>query len=213
MQELLILAGFFGFAVAAAYLLNRMVAAKPQRKASAQFLPGQPVRLRTEDGLYRARFVATRTNGLALSAPIQRDRYVPIRIGEWVKVEIPTSSGVHAFRSEVIARDVDAHEITVAMPAHIHFEDRRERRRTRGAGRAVRVEENDAWLADIADNGVCITLDRALKQGERVRVDLEGREPAFAWVLDCEPNTGSGKGKHRVRARFEEGGVLTADPS
>jgi hypothetical protein len=33
---------------------------------------------------------------------------------------------------------------------------------------------------------------------------VEGKEPAFAWVLDCEPNTGPGKGKHRIRARFEE---------
>lgn len=204
MEQMLLMIGFFLFAAVAAYALSAYVSAKPKPRSRPQFKPGQAVRIRTSDGMYRARFVGANDQGYLFSAPIQRDRYVPLRAGEKLTVEVASPAGMYRFRTEVLGRNSESREIQVALPESIHFEDRRQQKRVRGGERQVLVEEDSGWLADIAAQGVCITMDKPVRQGERIRVDLEGKEPAFAWVLECEPNTGPGKGKHRIRARFEE---------
>lgn len=161
------------------------------------------LRIKSPSGLYRARYLGTSKEGFLLSAPMQRDRHVPLRVGEDLVIEASAPGGALLFRSRVVARQTDPHALVVALPKKIHRIERRETPRSRDAeGELVRVENARAWIIDLSPEGIRCECDALVAKGERVRIDFPGEsDPAYGWVLDVMP---SGDGRTIARMRFEE---------
>jgi len=208
MRELFEIIGFFSCAAAVAFGLSYLLFRLPIRKLPFGLAPGAMVRIKAEGGVYRTRFLRRRQEGLVFAAPLQRDHYVPLHPEEEVKVEAPMRDGVLIFRSKIVERHVDSHEICLAFPQEIHRKERRECARKSLSGKQISVEERPAWLLDISEFGAKFARNGPLQKGERIRVDLADRS-LYGWVLECTLNVVEGEGSHVVRARFEEPVRLT----
>jgi hypothetical protein len=196
---ILVLSAVVAYGLTAAGLLFR------KKVTEQSLLPGSAVRLKTPSGVYRTRFIGPSAEGMSFAAPLQRDHYVPIGVGELVTVESPMKNGVAIFRTRVVARDADTHEILLAKPEKIYREDRRSASRRRSEMEQIRVEDAPAWLCDLGPAGIRFRCETTIKKGERIKVELPDRnEPSYAWVLDCSGNQSRFARSHLVRARFEE---------
>lgn len=208
MRELFEIVGFFTCAAVIAFGLSHLLFRLPFRKLPMGLAPGALVRIKTRNGVHRTRFIRKRQGEFVFAAPLQRDHYVPLAVGEDITVEAPMKDGVLLFRSKVSSRDADSHEITLSPPDKIHREDRRESPRQEASGKEVMVEERPAWLLDVSKHGVRFARNGPLTKGERIRLDLDS-EPLYGWVLDCSPNHVDGEGSHIVRARLEDSAPIT----
>jgi hypothetical protein len=203
MSELFQIVGFFAFAAAVAFALSYLLFRLPLRRVPFGLSPGALVRIRTSSGVHRTRFNGLMTNGLSFADPLQRDSYVPLKMGEVVTVEAPLRDGVLMFRSMVASRDVETHEIVLEAPVSIYRQDRRDANRKVLNGRTISVEGRPASLIDLSENGVRFARNGPLEKGERIRFEFEDGI-FFGWVLECLPNFDPGDGTHVIRARFEE---------
>lgn len=205
MYALLQIAGFFAVSAAVAFLFTLVWVAWKKAKQLSCLTVGTPARMKTKDGVYRTRFSRATKEGLHFTGPIQRDHFQPIRVGERVTLEVPMSSGVAIFRSEVVGRIVASHEIVVRSPQRLHCQERRDAVRKDARTKEIRVEDQAAWLCDLAPHGIKLVRDGVLRQGERIKVEMPClEEPVYAWVLECTKNFDRMMGTHIVRARFEE---------
>lgn len=205
MQALFQIVGFFAVSAAFAYLLTLAFVRRQSRRQFEFFAAGAPARMKTSDGVFRTRFAGTGSNGLHFTSPIQRDHFHPIGVGEKVTLEVPMSGGVAIFRSEVVARILTSHELVVRVPERLHCQERREAVRSDARTKEIRVENQAAWLCDLAPNGLRLVRDGVLRQGERIKVEMPClTEPVYAWVLECSSNFERMMGTHVIRARFEE---------
>jgi c-di-GMP-binding flagellar brake protein YcgR len=161
--------------------------------------------IRAGSGMYRSRLVAIGRAAWEISAPLQRDSYVPLRVGEDLVIESPAKAGVLIFRSEVVARNLESHSLKIRAPKRLHHLDRRELKRwPHLAGESVKVEGEEGRLIDISQGGARLETEADLSRGERVRVDLPWADSVFAWVLAREGTV--------ARLRFEELMELKAQP-
>lgn len=205
MQALFQIVGFFAVSAAFAYLLTLAFVLRQKRKQFEFFAVGAPARLRTPDGVFRTRFAGAGPSGLHFTSPIQRDHFHPIGVGEKVTLEVPMSEGVAIFRTEVVERILTSHELVVRVPERLHCQERREAVRSDARTKEIRVENQAAWLCDLAPNGLRLVRDGVLRQGERIKVEMSClEEPVYAWVLECSNNFDRMMGTHMIRARFEE---------
>jgi len=77
---------------------------------------GSALRIRAERAVYRTRFLGEVVTGWEFAAPLQRDAYVPLRVGERLVVEAETRHGRMLFRSEVLSRDPETGSMILARP-------------------------------------------------------------------------------------------------
>ncbi len=182
--------------------------AQARRKLPA-LAPGTVLRLRAGSGMYRTRIVEDSSAHWIIEAPVQRDRYVPLRPQEPVTVEATTDSGLLRFRTEVCGRDVETRRIRIEKPRDWFCVNRRgEERRSDLEDMPVYVESRDARLVDLSCSGARVIANGSLARGERLRLDLPwSSTPVFAWALDVQP---SPDGSCEVRVRFEEPLALPA---
>lgn len=198
MENLVSLILFFGtgFAVAlgAAWLFIRITLYLRTRLDPSI---GDTLRVRAASGMYRSRLLGLGRSSWTLSAPLQRDAFVPIRIGEELVIESASRQGALLFRSQVVARDPETHSLHIQRPERIHLVERRGHRRfPELEGAAVQLEGESATLMDISEGGARLHTSTKAHRGDRVRLDLPSGDSVFAWVLStdgCE-----------ARLRFEE---------
>lgn len=150
--------------------------------------PGSVLRLRTDSGIYRSRFLGVGDSGWRISAPLQRDRFVPLRIGGRVLAEMSCGGGALVFRTSIAARDGDSHELVLMPPSNSHHVERRQHARRFGDSARVAVDGEAAELLDVSAGGVRVRTPRPLRRGDRVRLDLASEE-VYAWVLGAEGTT------------------------
>ena len=165
-----------------------------------------PMRLSTLSGVYRARLVTADANGLVLTAPLQRDHYVPIRPGERVSVEAPVPNGVVLFRTTVTERRSEPHEVCLASPKEVHFSDRRhEARDKRWAGFKITLNGHRAELLDVSPHGAKVLCETRVATGELCLLTLpQPLGQARGWALECTPAAfGTSQGTV-IRFRFYE---------
>ncbi|MBX3117709.1 MAG: flagellar brake protein [Fimbriimonadaceae bacterium] len=175
------------------------------RKRSQKATPtvGGTMRLRTVSGIYRARFLRETPEGWVFSAPIKRDVYVPLREGEAVTAECPTEHGVLLFRTHVISRENETHELILEKPKQANAHERRSQKRLRLNGISLTVEAIEGNLLDISEGGAKAVLPRRFANGDRVAVQLPWAEsPTYAAVLETQVE--DGRGMYSTRLVFEE---------
>lgn len=198
MESLVSLVLFFatGFAVALfAGWLYVQAAQRAQRQAEPAV--GAVLRIRANSGMYRSKVLQVGKSVWTISAPLQRDAYVPFRIGEEIVVEAAGKRGALVFRSEIVARDGETHELVIQRPDQVHEVERREHRRwPQLAGEKLQIEGSPARILDLAQGGARLETGYRAARGDRLRIDTPWGQTLYGWVLSSEPG--------QVRVRFEE---------
>lgn len=97
---------------------------KPKRKIFTP-TPNSSVRLKSNRGLYRSRFIEESEIGWVFSAPLQKSCYIPLRINENLVMEAETDQGLIIFRSVIIHRSLDEHYFTIKKPTKTFLKDYR----------------------------------------------------------------------------------------
>jgi hypothetical protein len=194
---------FFGGSLLVSYCVASYYSARKHRIELAR---GTSVRLIGPGGAYRSHFLGFRDENLVFSSPIQEDRYVPIRVGEKVFVQAPGDGCMLSFRTTVLQRDSEAHELLLAGPQYVRRSERRtERRMTSLAGEDALIDGELASLVDLSAAGACFLSRRRPCPGDKLRVVLPSSElDAVGYALDATP---TGIGEHRgykVRVLFTE---------
>jgi hypothetical protein len=158
---------------------------------------GSTLRIRAASGIYRSQLERLEACYWTISAPLQRDHYVPLRVGEELVIEAATDRGALLFRGEVVERRSDPHVLVIQRPKRIHAVDRRDHRRwPHMQGAALSVEGEHASVVNLSEGGARLQTSLRVKRGERVRIDMPCGREVFGWVLATEGN------EHRIR--FEE---------
>jgi hypothetical protein len=201
-QLLIYFVGLFLMALATSYVLTRALALR-NRRLTLQ--PGTILRLRCLSGMYRSTYLEDSKQGWVISAPLQRDSYVPLSVGDTMVVEAAGMTGALVFRSEIVARDPETHSFTLRRPSEVRRIERRGHKRvTKVCGALTLLEGEDAQLVDLSEVGARVATRKRLAQGERVRLDMDGREPVFGWVLEILPGSRYGYDSCEARLRFEQ---------
>lgn len=157
------------------------------------------MRVRTADAIYRCRFVGEGTDGWAFSAPLQRDNYVPLNVGQTVSCEVTTDVGVVVFEARVKGRRTDPPAIVLAPPRDVRNLNRRTDERKAVLGKnEISVDGTPATLLDLSRGGAKLRMRRAPVRGARVGLTLPSGESVIADVLESEPSLGGAV----VRLRF-----------
>ncbi len=169
-----------------------------KRKLACLPKPGQMIRMRGLSGFYRSRFIAAGDKVWEISLPVQRDNFVPLRVGEEIVVEASTPKGALIFRTKVFGGEVGPSRIQILAPANPQLVERREYARDpKFKGEKVKVDSLAARVIDYSQGGICLQSARTLNRGDQVRIELPWQEePVDAWVLDSEGL--------KVRLRFSQ---------
>jgi hypothetical protein len=158
---------------------------------------GSILRIRAASGVYRSHMMELGRSVWAMSAPLQRDNHVPLRVGEELVIEAASQGGALLFRSKVVARQSNPHTILIERPEKIHRVDRRDHKRwPQLAGAKVRLEGQPAELLDLSESGARLQTASRQYKGERVRLDLPWGAVVYGWVVASEGS--------ESRVRFEE---------
>lgn len=212
MQDFATLIGYvfvlFAAAMAAGWLITSL---KLGKKAAENPEIGTCLRLRGESGMYRSKLLEVRGPFWILSAPLMRDYYVPLRVGEKLNIEVPYKNGVLFARTEVKSRDAESHTIIIEKPEGAKPTDRRtEKRLCSLMDDTVVIEGVKSTIVDVSLGGAKVRTQRRFLPGERIRIDLPWiGAPTFGWVLESmetAPTVGV-----EARIRFEN--ALTTLPA
>jgi len=188
MQALAELVGYFAIlfavAVGAGYWVSQRKLGRPVKT-----LPeGCVVRVKSGNHLYRSRFVEADGIGWVFSAPLSRDRFIPLTIGERIVVETSRPEGLLVFETEVLSRAMHPHTFTVRAPDCLRAENRRREARIAGdAWPEVWLGPTPGRLLDVSGSGARVLASRRIEIGTPVSLRLEcAPEPVEATVVGCE---------------------------
>jgi hypothetical protein len=192
----------FAIAFLASWMLTRLYVTT---KRVAPPDPGTKVRMKSPHGMHRSHFVEEQPGGWVFSAPLSRDRHVPLRRGEKLLIEAPRESGLMLFQSTVLDRRTDPHMLLTERPKSAKLIDRREaRRRTDVDGSVVYVDGGSGVLRDLSEGGARVGVAHPMRPGERIKLEVPWRaEPIYAAVLDVDQGS-SCSSLRDIRLCFEE---------
>ncbi|MGV3615870.1 MAG: flagellar brake protein [Fimbriimonas sp.] len=85
---------------------------------------GASLRIRADAAVYRSRFLEATAEGWVFAAPLQRDAYVPLRVGEDLVVEAEEEDGRLIFRSQLVQRCAETGRMVMSRPKNVFRADR-----------------------------------------------------------------------------------------
>jgi hypothetical protein len=194
---------FFGGSLLVSYGLFSLLSARRNRLDIAE---GTAVRLVGPGGAYRCHYLGRDGEDLLFTSPLQADRYVPIRVGEKLFVQVPGVDCMLSFRSTVVKRDGSSHELVLSNPDYVRRTERRsEPRLTKFAGEDALFDGEPASIVDLSAAGACLLSRRRPDPGQRVRVVLPASQlDTVGWALEASPaSIGTHQG-YKVRVQFTE---------
>lgn len=201
MSQVIQLCGYFTIVFALSIGASYIFASIRQRRKQSNPLPGSSIQLRSGVHVYRSRYLGHNSFGWIISAPLSRDSYVPLRVGEGLTVWMPTDQGLRHFETEIVLRDSETHQMTIRPPKRMHPVERRESARKRVfANPNALLDGQNATLLDLAQGGARMVAAKPLGRGQRTELELPGERKVGAWVLDSSPAMEG----YVVRVRFEE---------
>jgi len=200
------LVGFFTLVFVGATLVALTITHVANRRRMDTLQEDEQVRFKSADKCYRSRFIGVANSHWTFAAPLCRDCYVPLRVGEEVAVEAIRKDGIIAFRSRIVDRDEDAKTISIVPPRDLHILDRRSARRVSPRKPVqIEVDQTTAPLLDISEGGFRFESWREFTQGERILVKLPWMDiPVGAWILGERAIPGQQPPQHEYRAIFEQ---------
>jgi hypothetical protein len=201
MREVVEMIGVFAIIFAISVSVSYFLVSVKVRVSLPKPLEGGVIQVRSGNSMYRSRFVRSAPNGWVIHAPLSRDSYVPLRVGEALTVVMPTDAGLRQFETEILLRDSATHELTVSPPHRMTVVERRQSNRIkRFEDSAASIEGRAATLIDLSEGGARLETSEPLLRGERAVLDLPSRGRVFGWVLESSQSALG----HTLRLRFEE---------
>lgn len=188
MQALAELVGYFAILFAVAVGMGFWVSQRKLGRPVKSLPAGCVVRVKSGSHLYRSRFVEANGNGWVFSAPLSRDRFIPLTIGERIVVETSRPEGLLVFETEVLSRAMHPHTFTVRMPELLRPVNRRREARISGdAWPEVWLGPTPGQLLDVSGSGARVLAGRRIEIGTPVTLRLEcAPEPVEATVVGCD---------------------------
>jgi hypothetical protein len=209
MQALLSLVGLFSIVFAFSYGICSLVIFIKRKKPAGGHQPVEnaKVRLKTSSAMYRSRLLEWGPDGWVFAAPMQRDSYVPIPIGEELTCEVMAKGGVLLFTSKVIARRSGEGALVVACPDKPTLSNRRDKSRRIDLPMEVVIGGQDAAVINLSEGGAKVRIKGFEREGNVVRVALSNGEARAATILETS-NEGNGS---IIRLCFNEPIALPKD--
>ncbi len=188
MQEILTLLASFSAVFAVGYIGGRgYMALRSMGNKSAQTpVENAKVRMKTSDALYRCRLVSKDGSSWTFTAPMHRDNYVPVSVGESVKCEVVANGGLLIFETKVIARKSIEGTIVVAAPKSVKLDNRRMNLDRREVDMDVVVAGKNGAVIDLSPGGARVKIQGFEREGNMVRIDLPSGESRCATVVDSK---------------------------
>lgn len=194
-----VLTAVFAASMAVSYVYGRT------RRKPVLLVPIAPntrVRMVGPGGTYRCVYLGRTRERLLFGAPVQSDRYVPVRIGEAVMVQATIADSMLCFRSCVVDRQSETHQFSLAVPTRIRQVDRRSEPRTSLLdGTIVRVNGEPASICDLSAGGARILSPAPIAAGDAIRMDFPGQPEVYGWALESRDTA---SGSREVRLCFDE---------
>ncbi len=193
----------FGFSMAVTYLVTSI---KGRRVEPVNLPEDTKVRMVGAGGAYRCYYLRTEEDGLIFSTPLQKDRYVPLRVGDSMIIQAPTHEGLVTFSSDILDRCGETHEIRLAHPKIVRRTDRRsEPRMTLIDDPNICLNGETSLLQDISAGGSRVITRAAVVPGDRVSVSLpKGLGHVEGWALETLPAAFEGSPAREVRIQFDQ---------
>lgn len=166
------------------------------------FEEGSWARVVAPGGSYRTRFVGVRRNGLAFEAPLEQDRYVPIRPNTSVLLQVVHAEGLFCFRSRVTDRELALHQFTVERPARFKHIDRRGEPREWLGGSEGMLDGALARFLDLSAGGAKIVCPARVKPGDIVELVLPCEVRVGAHVLGVTDAQSHRTADREIRVQF-----------
>lgn len=144
------------------------------------------VRMKTSDALYRCRLVSRDSNGWTFTAPMHRDNYVPVAVGEDVKCEVVANGGLIVFTTKIIARKPIEGTVVVAPPKSVKLDNRRLNVDRRAVEMNVVVGGKSGAVLDLSPGGARVKIQGFEREGNMVMIDLPTGESRGATIVDSK---------------------------
>jgi c-di-GMP-binding flagellar brake protein YcgR len=202
MQSLLSLIGLFSVVFAVSYGISSLVIFIKRKKPEGglQPLENAKVRLKTSSAMYRSRLLEHGPDGWVFAAPMQRDSYIPIPIGEEMTCEVMARGGVLLFQSKVIARRSGQGALVVEAPVKPQLTNRRDQSRRVDIPMEVLVGGQSAAVINLSEGGAKVKIKGFEREGNVIRVALSSGEARAATVLESE----NGREGSVIRLSFDQ---------
>lgn len=188
------------------FLLAKLVLGlKKEQKSHLEIPEGTKLKVLTPSGAYRCFVETANQEGIVVSAPIHRDVYVPLRVGELVVVQVSHAGGLQTFQSRITNRNNNDHLMTLEWPKHVRLSDRRSSPRViYSSFESSQLNKKPSKLIDLAEMGAKMVSQENLMPGDWVNVQLpDSYGQVYGWVLDTSPSRIAGLAGNIVRVRFE----------
>ncbi len=203
-ESLVYAVGAFIGSVVVSYITFRIIKSKklPVPKQNAI------LRVSSSGSMYRSQFIGERPDGWAITSPLQRDSYVPVKEGDYIIMETVVPKGVAVYKTTILKRANNPPMIIVQKPTLWHVEDRRDAIRIEDIGHLpAKLDGDKVGLLDMSACGARIRSQARRSEGDRVKLEVNGfPDGIYGWVLDS-----SRKGdRYILRLRFEEETDLSA---
>ena len=202
MQEILTLLVSFSVVFGLGIVLAKAYLSFRARSCKDGFVPVEnaKVRMKTSTALYRCRLVSTSASGWVFTAPMHRDHFVPVSVGEEITCEVVAKGGVLLFSTKVIARKPIEGTIVVATPKNFKIDDRRNKTDRSEVQMEVVVAGKTGAVMDLSPGGARVKIQGFEREGNMVRIDLPTGESRGALVVDSKnDHIGS-----VIRLKFDE---------
>lgn len=185
------------------FVFSRAAVQHQKRPVRLELTEGFKLKLVTPSGAYRCFVEKDGRSGIVVSAPLHRDAYVPLRVGDLVLVQVATACGLMTFRTSVTERILETHSLVLAHPRTVRKTERRSYRRQVPLGDShCRLNGVPSRLCDFSEFGAKIVSACPIEPGDAVIVELpDGAGEARGWALDSIPVIGQGR---ETRIRFED---------
>lgn len=186
MQEMLALIGSLTIVFLVGYLLAKAFGRKSVLDARQRRIPVENARVRFKTGsaVYRSRLISYDDKQWVFAAPMQRDSYIPVPVGEECVCEVVARGGVLLFTSKVIARQSQEGRIVIEAPVSTKLKNRRDDARRIDLPMRLLVGNNGGEVLDVSSNGARVKLNGFQKEGQTVRVDLPDGESRAGTVIE-----------------------------
>ncbi len=198
--------GLFMVVFGASWAVGAIRSSKPRQAEELRDIPeNAKLRLIAPGGSYRSRFLSLSEAGMVVSAPLQQSHFVPLHEGEKIVVQVPLSSGILTFHTEIVKRRSEGHELVLRLPERARKSDRRsEPRFTKWSGEKAAINGRTSEIVDLSAGGARIYTDQHVAAGDHIRVTLpEGLGEAWGWALEIVPASRHAVRGSELRIQFE----------
>ncbi len=209
MQEILLLLISFSAVFALGIIAARAWISLRTRAKGDELSPVEnaKVRMKTSTALYRCRLISRDHNGWVFTAPMQRDHFVPISVGEQITCEVIANGGLIVFSTIVISRRAIEGSIVVAAPKSVKLQNRRDQTDRKQVDMDVVVAGKNGAVIDLSPGGARVKIQGFEREGNMVRIDLPTGESRGATVVDSKnDHLGS-----VIRLKFDEPITVSKD--